>query len=72
MSDDTPDLVCRATLEQVARGFTELNALQQQQRKTMALMLKVCLLRIASPDAAKRREGLKGLHDLLELLESKS
>lgn len=66
----TADPTQRAVLEQVAKGYHDLIALQAQQRKTMALMLKLCIARVESPDSRKRREGIAGLRDLMTTLEN--
>lgn len=66
---DKPDLVSRATLEAVAENFTALSALRDRQRSTMARMLKLCILRLESPDSRKRREGINALRELHALLE---
>ena len=69
---DEPDLTTRATLEAVAAGYHDLIALQAKQRKTMALMLKLCIMRIENPDSRKRREGIAGLRDLMTMLENQN
>lgn len=67
-----PDLTTRATLEKVATGYHDLLVLQSQQRKTMALMLKLCIMRIENPDSRKRREGIEGLRELMTMLENQA
>lgn len=66
------DLTMRATLEKVASGYHDLLALQAEQRKTMALMLKLCLLRLEGKDVTRRREGIAGLRELMTMLETKA
>jgi hypothetical protein len=72
ITSDEPDLTTRATLEAVAAGYHDLIALQAKQRKTMALMLKLCIMRIENPDSRKRREGIAGLKELMAMLEKQS
>lgn len=62
----------RATLEKVAKGYHDLMALQAEQRKLMAKMLRACTAQLASTDAVKRREAKKGLTDLADMLDPKS
>lgn len=67
-SEQTP-LSNRERLVAVAKGYHELAALQKKQRETTALMLRVCIARIKSPDSRKRKEGIDGLTGLAEMLE---
>lgn len=72
ITSDEPDLTTRATLEAVAAGYHDLLALQAKQRKTMATLLKLCIMRIENPDSRKRREGIAGLRDLMTMLEKQA
>lgn len=63
----TPD----ETLKLVAKGYHDLIALQNQQRETTALMLRVCVAQLNSPDSRKRKEAIDGLADLADMLEKK-
>ena len=56
-------------LTQVATAYRELRDLQAQQRATMAKMIRACVAHIRSPDSRKRKEGLKALSELAEMLE---
>lgn len=59
----------RDTLVKVAKGYHDLIALQAEQRKTMALMLRTCVARLKSPDSRKRKEAIDGLADLANMLD---
>ena len=59
----------RATLEAVAKGYHELEALRTKQRHTTALMIRTCVARLKSPDSRKRAEAIAGLLELAEMLE---
>lgn len=59
----------RATLEAVAKGYHDLEALRAKQRQTTALMIRTCVARLKSPDSRKRAEAIKGLSDLADMLE---
>lgn len=61
----------RETLEAVAKGYHDLNALHQQQRQTTALLLRACIARLNSPDSRKRREAITGLTQLADVLGPK-
>lgn len=75
----TPD--DRKTLEKVAKGYHEIMALQAEQRKTQAKMIRACLTAIkrqpnSFDDAAKRRritndraQAFDGLAALAEMLD---
>lgn len=62
--------VPRETLEKVAAGFTELSALHAKQRGTQALMIRVCVAQLKSPDSRKRKEAIDGLETLAGMLEN--
>lgn len=71
--EKTPD---REKLEQVAKGYHDLIALQAKQKATTAKMIRACVARIKSPDAfgrgRPRQEGIKGLEDLAAMLEGEA
>lgn len=71
ITSDEIDLTTRSVLEKVAAGYHDLLALQADQRKTMALMLKLCIMRIENPDSRKRREGIAALKELHAMMEKK-
>ena len=64
-------MVDRDTLIKVAQGYHDLIALQTKQKETMALMLRVCVSRLRSPDACKRKEAIDGLEQLIDMLISR-
>ena len=64
-----PKLVDPALIDNLKTSFVELQELQAKQRATTAKMIRACLSRIKSPDSRKRREGIAGLEQLIELLE---
>ncbi len=59
----------RAKLEQVAKGYNDLMALQAQKNATVARMIRACMQRINTNDTKQRREGYAGLKSLAEMLE---
>ena len=59
----------RETLEKVAKGYTDLMILQQQQRDTTAKMIRACVARLKSPDSRKRKEAIDGLEQLATMME---
>lgn len=62
----------RETLEKVAAGFNELAALQTKQRATQALMIRVCVAQLKSPDSRRRKEAIDGLETLAGMLENQN
>lgn len=68
----TPDLPTRATLDALAKGYHDLIALRAEQHKTMARLLKLCIMRVEDTDSRKRREGIAGLRELMKMLEGQS
>lgn len=62
----------REQLEKLAGMYREHISLLDKQRETMAQLLRACIVRLNSPDSRKRREAIKGLTDLADMLEKKN
>lgn len=62
----------RETLELVAKGYNDLVAIQNQQKETMAKMLRACLHRLRSPNSKLRKEAMEGLEQLAMMLEKQN
>lgn len=62
----------RAKLEQLAKLTRNHIDLLDKQKQTTARMVRTCVIRLQSPDSRKRKEAIKALTDLADLLEGKT
>ncbi len=62
----------RAKLEQLAKLTRNHIDLLDKQKQTTARMVRACVIRLQSPDSRKRKEAIKALTDLADLLEGKT
>lgn len=61
----------RVVLEKVAKNYNKLMELQAEQRKTTAVYVRACVIRLRSKDPAKRAEAITALSSLADILERK-